>query len=58
MTANRVYRKQLDIDVVIAELKRCSGPQFDPKLVEIMLSLIDDGTINVECLYEQSKEGR
>ena len=58
MTANRVYRKQLDIDVVIAELKRCSGTQFDPKLVEIMLSLIDDGTINVECLYEQSKEGR
>lgn len=58
MTANRVYRKQLDIDVVIAELKRCSGTQFDPKLVEIMLSLIDDGTINVECLYEQSKEDR
>ena len=58
MTANRVYRKQLDIDVVIAELKRCSGTQFDPKLVEIMLSLIDDGTINVESLYEQSKEGR
>lgn len=58
MTANRVYRKQLDIDVVIAELKRCSGTQFDPKLVEIMLSLIDDGTINVECLYKQSKEDR
>ncbi len=56
MTANRVYRKQLDIDFVIGELKRCSGTQFDPKLVEVMLSLIDDGTINVTALYEKSKE--
>lgn len=58
MTANRVYRKRLDIDVVISELKRCSGTQFDPKLVDILLSLIDDGTINVSSLYEKSKEGR
>ncbi len=56
MTANRVYRKQLDIDFVIGELRRCSGTQFDPKLVEIMLSLIDDGTIDVAALYEKSKE--
>lgn len=58
MTANRVYRKQLDIDVVIAELKRCSGTQFDPHLVEILLSLIEDGSIDVESLYEKSKEER
>lgn len=58
MTANRVYRKQLDIEVVIAELKRCSGTQFDPKLVEILLSLIEDGTIDVASLYERSKEDR
>ena len=56
MTANRVYRKQLDIEFVIAELKRCSGTQFDPKLVEILLSLIDKKTIDVEALYEKSKE--
>ena len=55
MTANRVYRKQLDIESVIAELKRCSGTQFDPKLVDIMLSLIDDGEIDVESLYQKSK---
>lgn len=56
MTANRVYRKQLDIEVVIAELKRCSGTQFDPELVEILLSLIENKTIDVEGLYEKSKE--
>lgn len=56
MTANRVYRKQLDLDYVIEELKRCSGTQFDPNLTKIMLSLIEDGEIDVEALYAKSKE--
>lgn len=56
MTANRVYRKQLDLDFVVGELKRGSGTQFDPALVEVMLSLIEDGTIDVVALYEKSKE--
>ena len=56
MTANRIYRKQLDLDFVINELKRNSGTQFDPKLVDIMLSLIADGTIDVESLYKKSKK--
>ena len=55
MTANRIYRKQLDLDFVIKELKRNSGTQFDPKLVDILLSLIADGTIDVEKLYEETK---
>ncbi len=53
MTANRVYRKKLDIDYVIGELKKGSGTQFDPKLVEIMLDLIDKGEIDVERMYEE-----
>ena len=55
MTANRIYRKHLDLDFVIKELKRNSGTQFDPKLVDILLSLIADGTIDVEKLYEETK---
>ena len=58
MTANRVYRKQLDLDFVIAEIKRCSGTQFDPKLVDILLALIDEGEIDVKRLYAESKEDR
>ena len=54
MTANRVYRKQLDINFVIGELKKCSGKQFDPKLVDILLKLIENGTIDVESLYNAS----
>ena len=58
MTANRIYRKKLDLDVVLAELKRCRGTQFDPKLVDVMLELIDDGTIDVQKIYEDSRENR
>ncbi len=56
MTANRVYRKQLEIDFVLHELQRCRGTQFDPKLTDILLALIDEGTIDVEKLYEESRE--
>ena len=40
---------------MINELRRCSGTQFDPKLVKIMLSLIDEGIIDAESLYAKSK---
>lgn len=51
MTANRVYRKKLDFDYVIGELKKGKGTQFDPKLVDIMLQLIEEKEIDVEQLY-------
>jgi energy-coupling factor transport system substrate-specific component len=51
MTANRVYRKRLDIDYVIGELHSGRGTQFDPKLVDIMLGLIESGEIDVERIY-------
>lgn len=37
MSENRVYRKGLPEDVVFAELKRCSGTQFDEQIVKIFL---------------------
>ncbi len=51
MTANRVYRKKLDLDFVLEELRKGRGTQFDPQLVDIMLGLLEDGTIDVERLY-------
>lgn len=56
MTANRVYRKQLDFDFVLKELNRCRGYQFDPKIVDILLSLIEKGMIDVDSLYQHKQE--
>lgn len=53
MTANRVYRKRLEFSVVIEELKKGRGTQFDPKLVDIMLELIDEGKIDEKAIYEE-----
>lgn len=56
MTANRVYRKKLDFDFVLEELRKGRGTQFDPGLVDILLDLLEDGTIDVERLYETGKK--
>ncbi|MCR4717972.1 MAG: HD domain-containing protein [Lachnospiraceae bacterium] len=57
MTANRIYRKKLDFDFVINELKRCRGTQFDPEILDVFLELIEDGTVDVEELYHRSVTG-
>ena len=51
MTANRVYRKQMDFDYVLNEMKKGRGTQFDPQVVDIMLRLIDEGKIDLNALY-------
>jgi HD-GYP domain-containing protein (c-di-GMP phosphodiesterase class II) len=40
MTTDRPYRKKLGLEVVIAELQKCSGTQFDPSLVEVAVSSV------------------
>jgi len=40
MTTDRPYRKRLSLDVVIAELQKCKGTQFDPELVEVTVSSV------------------
>lgn len=39
MSEDRIYRKGLPDDIIYAELKRCSGSQFDPQLVKIFLQV-------------------
>lgn len=38
MTHDRPYKVAITVDEAIEELKRCSGKQFDPNLVEICIS--------------------
>jgi len=40
MTTDRPYRKRLPLDVVIAELQKCRGSQFDPEVVEHVVSSV------------------
>lgn len=56
MTANRVYRKQMDFDYVLNEMKKGRGTQFDPQIVDIMLRLIDEDKIDLNALYPAKKD--
>jgi diguanylate cyclase (GGDEF)-like protein len=42
MTNDRPYRKALSPETAVAELKKCSGSQFDPRLVELFLVVLQD----------------
>ena len=48
MTTNRTYRAALPVSLVIAEIRRCAGNQFDPMLAEMFLS------IDPSRLYEEA----
>ena len=41
MSSDRPYRKKLDKDKILKELKEQSGKQFDPKVVKVLISVID-----------------
>jgi HD-GYP domain-containing protein (c-di-GMP phosphodiesterase class II) len=45
MTSDRPYRKALSKKTAIKELKRCSGTQFDPSLVEAFVKLLKKNKI-------------
>lgn len=40
MTTDRPYRKRLPLEVVISELQKCRGSQFDPEVVELVVSSV------------------
>lgn len=42
MTSDRPYRKALSIDIVVDELRKYSGTQFDPVVVDAFLRLLED----------------
>jgi HD-GYP domain-containing protein (c-di-GMP phosphodiesterase class II) len=40
MTSTRAYRKALPVADAIAEIRRCSGTQFDPDIVAAFLACL------------------
>lgn len=48
MSSTRCYRKDLDEETIVAELKNNAGTQFDPDIVAVMLELIAEGKVPVD----------
>jgi HD-GYP domain-containing protein (c-di-GMP phosphodiesterase class II) len=41
MTTTRSYRKAMSPEVAVAELRNCAGTQFDPKVVDALIEIVD-----------------
>ncbi|WP_040203519.1 HD-GYP domain-containing protein [Neobacillus jeddahensis] len=41
MSSQRVYRDKLDLDVILKEIERNKGKQFDPEIVDVFLDIFD-----------------
>jgi putative nucleotidyltransferase with HDIG domain len=47
MTTSRPYRRAMPVAEAVAELKRCSGSQFDPEMVAALLQALDSGRLRL-----------
>ena len=45
MTGGRIYKKSMTKEAAIKELKRCSGSQFDPELVDKLIGILSKKAI-------------
>lgn len=55
MASNRSYRKALPREVVRSEIEKGIGTQFDPKLANIMIQIIDED-VNYELSEKEKSE--
>lgn len=55
MTSKRSYRDSLPIDVVRAEIERCSGTQFDPNIAKVFLDIMDNDFDLIREIQEKYK---
>ena len=47
MTSDRPYRPGLSMEEALAELVRCSGSQFDPRVVDAVIAAVEGGTFTL-----------
>lgn len=45
MTSDRVYRKRLSDEEVIAEIRKNKGSQFDPKIANLFIEMLENGDL-------------
>lgn len=51
MNSTRAYRKQMNKDAILAEMRRIAGTQLNPKIVDVFFELVDEGRFN-DVLYD------
>jgi HD-GYP domain-containing protein (c-di-GMP phosphodiesterase class II) len=48
MTSDRPYRpSEMTLDMALAEIRRCSGTQFDPMVVDALMASAESGALQL-----------
>lgn len=55
MTSKRSYRDALPLNVVKDELKKCSGTQFDPKILKVFLDILENHYSEISSIQNKYK---
>ena len=55
MTSKRSYRDPLALEVVIEEIEKCSGSQFDPKIASVFLDILKNDYSSIEEIQKKYK---
>ena len=55
MTSKRSYRDALPLEVVRAEIEKCSGTQFDPQIANVFLNILDNNYDLIKEIQEKYK---
>ena len=53
MTSKRTYRDALDLQIVIDEIERCKGIQFDPKIADVFLDILRNHYDEIEEIQKK-----
>lgn len=53
MTSKRAYRDSLDIKIVKEEFQNCKGTQFDPKLADLFLDILNNHYDEIEKIQKK-----
>ena len=48
MNTNHAYREKLSKETIMEEIRKNKGKQFDPEIADVMLKMIDEGTITID----------
>jgi diguanylate cyclase (GGDEF)-like protein/putative nucleotidyltransferase with HDIG domain len=52
MTSDRPYHRGMPVSDAVAELRRCAGTQFDPRLVDALVELLEQDKLPVLALRD------
>ena len=50
MTSDRPYREGMEVDEAVAELRECAGSQFDGRVVDALVALLERDALTVLAL--------